>query len=591
MDNTTYESQHEEHAGSMQGAFSSSARPRSWSPFVFSLLVAVLGSAPAPAHDDGHGHGEGPLVNTVEGPVRGYTKDGVNIFLGIPYAAPPIGPLRWQPPQPAKRWRETLDATHYRNTCPQVSEDGAFAGPASITEDCLYLNVFTTGSGRSGKKKPVLVWIHGGGNTSGESDDYNASKLATGGPNGAETVVVTMNYRLGLLGTFSHPAIDAEGHLWGNYAILDQQAVLKWVRRNIASFGGDSRVVAVGGQSAGSYDTASQVLSPLGKGLLNRAIFQSSPGLLTSAFFTTAASALSRGTSFATAAGCSGSNAAAAACLRKLSAARILQLQGTPNSEGPYVSNWPIVDGTIIPIAPDQAWATGSFNKMPVMGGATHDELTFTTGIAEYFSGPPQAPITADQYAARIATGAPCAFCAGGIMPSGAAALYPLSNYGGDPMLAYDRVTTDPFRCIEVRVMQKIAAQVPTYAYDFTYPNSPFYYPQMPGFKALASHTIDIQFLFNNYHGGPLGVNLDQTTGQPRELNAQETALSDQMVAAWTNFVKTGNPNGAGNSPWPKFSADSSATYFVEDVPISTMSVSQFRADHKCDFWDVQPSK
>ena len=176
-------------------------------------------------------------------------------------------------------------------------------------------------------------------------------------------------------------------------------------------------------------------------------------------------------------------------------------------------------------------------------------------------------------------------------MPSGAAALYPLSNYGGDPMLAYDRVTTDPFKCIEVRVMQKIAAQVPTYAYDFTYPNSPFYYPQMRGFKALASHTIDIQFLFNGYHGGPLGVNLDQTTGQPRELNAQETTLSDQMVAAWTNFVKAGNPNGAENSPWPKFSADSSGMYFVEDIPISTKSVSQFRADHKCDFWDAQPSK
>jgi para-nitrobenzyl esterase len=577
----------------MQGVFSSGARPRPWrhSLFVCSMLAAVLSSASALAQADGHSHGEGPLVNTFEGLIRGYTKDGVNIFLGIPYAAPPVGYLRWRPPQPTKRWRDTLEATRYRNTCPQVSEGGAFAGPTSITEDCLYLNVFTTGSGRFGKKKPVLVWIHGGGNTSGESDDYNASKLATGGPNGVETVVVTMNYRLGLLGTFSHPAIDAEGHLWGNYAILDQQAVLKWVRRNIASFGGDSHVVAVGGQSAGSYDTAAQVLSPLSKGLLNRAIFQSSPGLLTSDFFTTAAAALTRGTRFATAAGCSGSNDAASTCLRKLSAARILQLQGTPNSDGPYVSSWPIVDGTIIPIAPDQAWATGSFNKMPVMGGATHDELTFSTGIAEYFSGPPQAPITADQYAAQTAAGAPCAFCAGGTMPSGVAAHYPLSNYDSDPMLAFARVTTDPFKCIEVQVMQKIATQVPTFAYDFAYPNAPFYYPQMPGFKALASHTIDIQFLFNNYHGGPLGVNLDQSTGRPRELNVHETTLSDQMVAAWTNFVMAGNPNGAGNSPWPKFSADSSGRYFVEDMPVSTKPVSQFRADHQCDFWDVRPNK
>ncbi len=108
----------------------------------------------------------------------------------------------------------------------------------------------------------------------------------------------------------------------------------------------------------------------------------------------------------------------------------------------------------------------------------------------------------------------------------------------------------------------------------------------MPGFKALASHTIDIQFLFQNYHGGQLGVNLDQDSGQPRELNNNETKLSDQLVAAWTNFAKTGNPNGSGNSPWPKFGVGNNAKYFVQDIPLSTTTVSQFKTDYKCDFWD-----
>lgn len=513
----------------------------------------------------------GPVVGTVDGPVRGYSDKGVNIFLGIPYAAPPIGKLRWQPPAAMKRWKGTLDATHFGNTCPQVTELGAFAGPSSTSEDCLYLNVFTTGASKNGKKKPVIVWIHGGGNIDGETNDYDASKLATGGPAGVPTVVVTLNYRLGILGFFSHPAINGEGHLWGNYGILDQQAALRWVQRNIAAFGGDPNKVALGGQSAGAVDTGANQVSPFANGLFNRAIYQSSPG-----FFSTlpsASDALAKGNKFATDAGCSGSNSDAASCLRKLSVARILQLQGTPNADGPYTAG-AFVDGTVIPLTPEQAFTSGKFNKMPVIGGAVKDELTFTTGITEYFSGPPQAPMTADQYAAAV-TGP-------------AAAQYPLSSFGGDTMLAYERYLTDPNKCRELHVVRLWAPQVPTYAYDFTYKNAPYYFPKMPGFSPLAAHTIDIQFLFANWHGGNLGVNIDQTSGQPRELNGQETKLSDQLVAAWTNFADKGNPNGSGNSPWPRFGNGKSAKYFVQDIPLSTTSIANFRNEYKCDFWDTQ---
>ena len=383
--------------------------------------------------------------------------------------------------------------------------------------------------------------------------------------------MVTLNYRLGLFGFFSHPAINGEGHLWGNYGILDQQAALRWVQRNIAAFGGDPNKVALGGQSAGAQDTGANQVSPFANGLFNRAIYQSSPG-----FFSTlpsAADALAKGNKFATDVGCSGSNAAAANCLRNLPVARVLQLQGTPNADGSYTAG-AFVDGTVVPMTPEQAFTSGKFNKMPIMGGAVKDEFTFITGITEYFSGPPQAPMTTDQYAAAV-TGP-------------AAAQYPLSSFGGDTMLAYERYLTDPNKCRELHVLQLWAPQVATYAYDFTYQSAPYYFPKMPGFSPLAAHTIDIQFLFSNWHGGNLGVNIDQASGQPRELNGQETKLSDQLVAAWTNFANNGNPNGSGNSPWPKFGKGNGAKYFVQNIPLSTTSIENFRDAYKCDFWDTQ---
>ncbi len=554
-----------------------------------SLLAAGLASTPSLANNNGDNqNNSGPVVNLTDGAVRGTTKNGVNVFLGIPYAAPPVDKLRWQPPQSVKRWKGTLDATQFGNTCPQVTELGAFAGPTSVNEDCLYLNVFTT-KGNSSKKKGVIVWIHGGGNVDGESNDYDASKLATGGPDGHDTVVVTLNYRMGLFGYLSHPALNQEGHLWGNYGIMDIQAVLRWVQRNIAAFGGDPNRVAVGGQSAGATDTGANVLSPISSGLFSRAIYESGP-LPT---LPSADTAKTNGQAFATAAGCpTGSNSKAADCLRGLSTERILQLQGTPNANGPFITG-PFVDGTVIPINPEKAWTTGRFNKMPTMGGRVKDEGNFTIGITEYFSGPPPVPMTADQYTAAVTKtysgnsgpgGAPPAYPAGTV--DAVLSHYPLSAYSSPPA-AYDRVTTDTQKCQADHVLNLWAPQIPTFAYDFTYQDAPYYFPKMAGFKPNAAHTIDIQFLFDKWHGGNLGVNLDQTTGQPRELNKQESKLSDQLVAAWTNFAWSGNPNGSGNSPWPSYAAGANPKYLVEDIPLSTTNRTQYRAAYKCDFWDT----
>jgi para-nitrobenzyl esterase len=551
-----------------------------------SLLATCLASTPSLAHRDRGDHG--PVVNTGDGPVRGFVDKGVNTFLGIPYAAPPVGENRWRPPQPVERWGHSRDATEFGNSCAQVTTLGAFAGPTSVAEDCLYLNVFTTGHSRSAAKLPVIVWIHGGGNFSGASDGYDGSKLATGGPLGTPTVVVTLNYRLGLLGFLAHPALNAEGHPFGNYAIMDIQAALRWVQRNIEAFGGDPKRVTLGGQSAGANNTMAAMTSPMSAGLFHRAIPQSSP--IDSTQWAPLPTALALGTAFAEAAGCRGSDAAAAACLRALSAARILQLQGTPNANGPFGAGTVMVDGVVIPMMAEAAWTSGQFLRVPVLGGSTHDEWTFVTGIGQYFS-TPQAPVTAEQYTGTVNFIFSGPAGPGGTPPNyppGTAAAvlarYPLANYA-NPGRAYSAALTDSLSvgpCRSRHVMQKLSQWVPVYAYQFNYRGAPYYFPDMPGFEPLAAHTIDIQFIFPGWHGGNLGVN-------SRPLNAQENALSDQMVAAWTNFARSGNPNGGGNWPWPRYTTQAGApAVFSQNLPVSsTLTDAQLSANHQCDFWET----
>jgi para-nitrobenzyl esterase len=529
-----------------------------------------------------------PLVRTSDGPVRGFVKNGTNTFLGIPYAAAPVGRLRWRPPRPHAAWHRPLRATAFGPSCAQVTTLGVFAGPTSINEGCLYLNVFTTGGDRSrsarkrsrSARKPVLVWIHGGGNVDGSSSDYDGTKLARAGRyGGKDSVVVTVNYRLGLLGFLAHPALDSEGHAFGNYGTMDIQAALRWVQRNIARFGGDRDNVTLGGQSAGASETGANLISPLSAGLFHRAILQSN---FTSTYAPLSVG-LNRGNGFAQAAGCPGDGASAAACLRNLSVPEVLQLQGTANSNGPYVTGQ-MVDGTVIPITPEQAWSTGRFNHMPIMGGNTHDERTFSSGITEYFSGPPQKPLSAEDYTASVTQAysgnagpgsTPPAYPPGTVEK--VLAEYPLSNYPS-PFLADDAAFTDPGACRGLHVSNLLAKSVPVYSYQFDYRDAPYYFPKMPGFDPLAAHTIDIQFLFPLWHGGELGV--------PHPLNDAETKLSNELVAAWTNFAASGNPNGSGDTPWPRY-VDGSGPYYSENIPASsTVTAEQFATQHHCDFWN-----
>jgi para-nitrobenzyl esterase len=503
-------------------------------------------------------------VRTEQGTVEGLQVKGVREFLGIPYAAPPVGDLRWRPPIATKPWEGLRRATQFGPACAQITTLGAFAGPANNNEDCLTLNVFTPETGTSGKL-PVLVWIHGGGNVDGSSSDYDASRLAALG----KTVVVTINYRLGLLGWLANPALDAEGHPFADYGLLDQQLALRWVKNNIAAFGGDAGNLTLGGQSAGSIDTEANVASPLATGLFQRAIFESVvlDGIPLQA-------AEKTGADFADAAGCGrGATAEVAACLRRLPVERIMQLAGTESAQGPYISIL-IADGQIVPSGGlFAAFKSGAFTHMPIMSGTVHDELNFVAAITEYFSGPPRHAITAEQFQNFVKTNYP-AETARRILRE-----YKLADYP-TPQRAWNAAGTDALVCPQLALNRTLAPQVPVYAYEFNDSTAPFFFPAMPGFEPLAYHTADIQYLFPLWHGGPAGI--------VHPLNAQQRRLSNALVKAWTNFARNGDPNGPGAPHWPVFAptANRPGVYLSETLPVSkTISDQQFAIEHRCDFW------
>lgn len=522
-------------------------------------------TSPAQAQQPQPGLPLAPIVEASAGPVQGLDNHGVYEYLGIPYAQPPVGELRWQPPQPYPQWTNTREATRFGPTCAQITTLGAFAGPPNSNEDCLYLNVFTPKLPGS-EKLAVLVWIHGGGNFDGESNDYDASKLASKG----NLVVVTLNYRLGLLGWLANPALDHEGHPFGNYGLMDQQLALKWVQKNIASFGGDPKRVALGGQSAGSVDTSAHVVSPLAAGLFNRAIFES---VLLDSISLSAGEKL--GSEFASAAGCgSGSGRDVSVCLRRLPVETILKLQGTESANGPYVTTAPIADGTIVPSQGlFDALKKGEFAHMPMMSGFTHDEYNFPIAINEYFSAPPQAPVSEADVRKYVET----TYSANA---SKVLAAYKPGSYT-TPQLALDSMGTGSLICPQQAMNRILASQVSLYAYEFNDETAPFFFPELPGFQSLAYHTADIQYLFSGWHGGTRGI--------AHQLNSAQEQLSDALVAAWANFARTGNPNGTGDRPWPRLNTHNPQTsfYLSEDIPaLSLRTANQVSEEHQCKLWD-----
>jgi para-nitrobenzyl esterase len=500
--------------------------------------IAATFMLPASAATAG-GHRTSVIVHTDKGVVRGMRADGVRSFLGVPYAAPPVGDLRWRPPQPAAAWHGIRDATSFGPHCAQPATP---YGVASTSEDCLYLNVYTPPFAVPGLPlAPVMVWIHGGALVVGLSDGYNPADLVARG-----VVVVTINYRLGALGFVSHPALSAESpnHASGNFGLLDQQAALRWVQRNARSFGGNPHNVTIFGESAGGLSVHSQLASPLAGGLFHRAIVQSGAYLLTPP---TLAAAEAAGSSFATQAGCVDQTAA---CLRSLPVATVLARQAGGS---------PTVDGYVLTQSLASAFTGGAFNHVPVIQGSNHDEWRLFVAQAEATSG---VPLSAAAYVPTVAATL-------GISVPAATALttaYPLSAYPS-PSLALGAIGTDAiFACNARRVAGLLSQHVPTYQYEFNDPEAPQLFFPSVSFPTGAYHAAELQYLFD----------LTRTAA----LTPEQVALSRTMVRYWTQFAWAGNPNWVGSPAWPRY--DTTQQHFQALVPGTSRTDAGFAADHKC---------
>jgi para-nitrobenzyl esterase len=501
-----------------------------------------------------HAQARNPLAFTFDGPVRGTVNaTGVREFLGIPYAAAPVGDLRWRPPVPRAPWFQTLDATQFAKHCPQPTSP---FGIESTTEDCLFLNVFTPDSGDF-RLRPVMVWIHGGALVTGESNDYDPTAMVQDG-----VIVVTINYRLGALGFLAHPAFAAEKtdpdrdfdidpNSAGDYGLMDQQMALRWVRENIVFFGGDPFNVTIFGESAGGLSVFSQLASPASADLFHKAIIESGAYALNTQTLATAESA---GTAFATAAGC---NSQTAACLRALPVATIL---ANENPAG-YTPN---IDGEFLPLSLGTALATGQFHHVPVIQGGNHDEwrlfvaLDFDLTIGPIGNNEPA-------YEAALATlVGPAAHIV--------AEEYPFTSFASAD-LAFGAAGTDVvFACPALGADLSMSQFVPVSSYEFNDENAPEDFLPSVSFPYGAAHASEIQYLFN----------LPITVPRP-PLNAQQLQLSSTMQHYWTNFAKFGAPNSAAVPAWLNFNP--AVGNFQSLIPPSPTEETNFGAAHKCAFW------
>jgi para-nitrobenzyl esterase len=481
------------------------------------------------------------VVRTADGPVQGKAAGATAEYLGIPYAAPPAGALRWQPPRPAAPWHGIRQASSFAPYCAQPALP---PGVGSTSEDCLYLNVFAPAGG-SDRNLPVMVWIHGGSLLTGESNDYNPAALVRSG-----VIVVTINYRLGALGFLADAALaSAPGGPSGDYGLMDQQAALRWVQRNIGGFGGDPGDVTLFGESAGGLSVLAQLASPGARGLFQRAIVESGTYDLTQQSL---ASAESSGAAFAATVGCAGGTAAStAACLRGLSVSTVLE---TENTGGYY----PSIDPAVLPRSIGTALATGQFSHVPVIIGTNHDEWRAFIGQ--------DLPVTAATYAADIAS----TLSLPASTASAAAKEYPLSSYPS-PAVALGAVGTDAiFACPALTAEKDLSKYTPAYAYEFNDENAPS--PSMPslGFPYGAAHTLELQYLFD------LG-----NTAYPGALSGPQQQLAQAMKQDWTNFAKAGVPA----SGWPRFTASDQRALSL--VPPRPQLETDYAAEHHCSFWST----
>ncbi|MBW8896982.1 MAG: carboxylesterase family protein [Massilia sp.] len=479
------------------------------------LAVTASAAMAAPVRVDG-------------GLIAGAEKDGVRTWFGVPYAAPPIGQNRWRAPQGVVPWKGVRETTAFSPACRQT----ATWIPKPQSEDCLYLNVWAPTTAK-GQKLPVMVWIHGGGyyGGTGSQSNYDGASLTRRG-----VIVVTINYRLGIFGFFSHPELAAEGKVDGNQGLLDQVAALKWVKANIAAFGGDPGRVTLFGESAGGESVAVLATSPLGKGLFQRAIAES--GNLAMPI-----DAREHGWFDKTKAEADGLAAAKAlhaphlSDLRKLDTETVIAQAWSPR---------PVVDGYLIPTDMTAAYGKGQPVKVPLLVGWNADE---GKDLAPEILG--TSDFTVARYPALVETllghkPVPALFDA-----------YPAKT-DADAKAAINRLTTDywGWRMWQWAKLHTAAKSGPAYVYEFIHIPAE---PATPcGYGCGAGHGAEIPYAF------------DQLAQDKRQWSTDDRQLADRMAAYWTNFAKTGNPNGEGVPAWKAFDgSDASVIRLGSDAEVT----------------------
>ncbi|MFE9132586.1 carboxylesterase/lipase family protein [Streptomyces sp. NPDC007355] len=498
------------------------------------LSATGLGAVPAaaaPAADD-------TTVTTRYGQVRGTAGERADDYLGIPYAAPPVGGLRWKPPAAPARWTGVRDASAPGNPCMQTDSStpwGDLAGPGTPSEDCLYLNVHTPAE-PSLRDRPVMVWIHGGGFTIGSGTFYDGGELAARG----DVVVVTLNYRLGAFGYLAHPGLAGESAdgISGNYGLLDQQAALRWVRQNIAAFGGDAGNVTVFGESAGGGSVCQHLVSPRATGLFDRAIAQSGCGFP----LPTQESQKRTGATWAGSLGCTD-----VACLRGKPAGELLTASTS------LTARWvPNVDGRVVPLQIGDALASGRFHRVPVLQGTTADEGRLTVASTYDLAG---RQLTAAGY--PVAVRALYGERADAIL-----ARYPLSDHGS-PAEALGAILTDSqFACLQSRTARLMAGHTRSYQYEFADRGAMDHLDLPVGFPLGAPHGSEIRYVFGGVSGTPA-----------------QNALASTMLGYWTNFAHTGIPYATDAPRWNQY--PKVQVLAPEAITASTT----FPEDHMCDLW------
>ena len=475
--------------------------------------------------------------------------EDVRVYRGVPFASPPVGDLRWRPPQPAESWDGVRDATVAAPACIQtVAPLGADSfydpGVDETSEDCLYLNVWSAAA--PDDRAPVMVWIHGGAHVVGNGADisYDGSALAQRG-----VVLVTVNYRLGALGFLAHPLLSAESedNASGNYAALDQIAALGWVQRNIAAFGGDPDRVTIFGESAGSQSVSHLMATPLARGLFHRAIGESGGGFGSAGKAHPKAEMEAAGERFVDA-------LLGADVEPSLEAMRSATAEAVLGAPAP-VRAAATVDGWVLPDTVYNVFAAGDQNDVPVIVGSNADEGTMfgTQGVE-----------TLSDYRAAIQREY-------GEFADGFLATYPAEN-DEQARQARMAIFTDAFFGSEMRTWARMMETGSSPAYLYFFSRVP---PATDADQYGAYHTAEIPYVFDNFGVGT-------SAHANRDWDDTDRELSNTLASFWVNFASTGNPNGEGLPEWPVFDRDADEALEIGD----TIRVRSGTRKDRLDFFD-----